>query len=32
LVAMHRMASTPGPTKPRQALQPNMIVTIEPGM
>ncbi|KAJ4022256.1 hypothetical protein NW766_001289 [Fusarium irregulare] len=32
LVAMHRMASAPGPTKPRQALQPNMIVTIEPGI
>ncbi|ESU07980.1 hypothetical protein FGSG_02530 [Fusarium graminearum PH-1] len=32
LVAMHRLASTTGPTKPRQALQPNMIVTIEPGI
>ncbi|KAM0352418.1 hypothetical protein ACHAPU_002085 [Fusarium lateritium] len=32
LVAMHRMASASLPTKPRQALQPNMIVTIEPGI
>ncbi|KAF5023348.1 hypothetical protein F66182_4586 [Fusarium sp. NRRL 66182] len=32
LVAMQRMASAPSPTKPRQALQPNMIVTIEPGI
>lgn len=32
LQAMRRMASAPPPYHGRQALQPNMIVTVEPGM
>ncbi|KAM5353807.1 hypothetical protein ACJ41O_000457 [Fusarium nematophilum] len=32
LVAMRRMAAAPPPYKGRQALQPNMIVTVEPGI